>query len=79
MSEKRRNLTGIYMQNILIEGKRGPICIADAPESIRMEWLSNLDRDRLEFIANVLAKEIRQLGDDLDVCGPENKETGCGT
>lgn len=60
--------------NIRVQDESGArsVCLSDASDEQRHIWLSQLDRDRLLFVANELAKIIRLIGDELDIHGNRN-------
>jgi hypothetical protein len=64
----RRNLTGIYIFDILPgEEKRQPTCFEDCQEETQDEWLASLEREALVNLAKQLGKTIKGIGEQLDL------------
>lgn len=64
----QRNLDGVYFRM-----KRGDkymnVCFSDMTEDEQDEVLKGRNEEYLRSFVKILAKTIRKIGDDLDICG----------
>lgn len=64
----RRNLSGIYIFDKLEgEEKEQPTCFEDCQEETQDKWLKELGRKALENLAKMLAKTIKDIGEQMDL------------
>lgn len=68
MNIKRCNLSGIYIFDKL-EGddKAFPTCIEDCNESVRGQWLSELDKEALINVINRLCYTLKDLSEEFGI------------
>ena len=64
----QRNLDGVFFRM-----KRGDkymnVCFSDMTEDEQDEVLKGRNEEYLRSFVKILAKTIRKIGDDLDICG----------
>lgn len=64
----RRDLSGVYIFHKFDEDKkREPTCFEDCPEEKQEEWLNTLEPEALKELAKLLAKTLRNIGDEFDI------------
>lgn len=64
----RRNLSGIYIFDVLPGDKRRqPTVFEDCTEEKQQEWLDSLTVEALKNLAKMLGKSLRGLGDRFDI------------
>jgi hypothetical protein len=64
----RRNLSGIYIFDVLPGDKRRqPTVFEDCTEEKQQEWLDSLTVEALKNLAKMLGTKLRDLGDMFDI------------
>lgn len=71
----RRNLSGIYIFDVLPGDKRRqPTVFEDCTEEKQQEWLDSLTVEALKNLAKQLGKSLRGLGDRFDIMSGSEEE-----
>lgn len=72
----RRNLSGIYIFDVLPGDKRRqPTVFEDCTQEKQQEWLDSLTVEALQGLAKHLGAKLRDIGDMFDIMGgPEDTE-----
>lgn len=66
----RRNLSGIYIFDVLPGDKRRqPTVFEDCTQEKQQEWLDSLTVEALKNLAKMLGEKLRDLGDMFDIMG----------
>lgn len=60
----RRNLSGIFISD-QVEGERKAMCFEECQESTQDAWLASLNREELEYVAKLLGKTLKDIGDQM--------------
>jgi hypothetical protein len=64
MTNKRRNLSGIYIfEKFEGEDKREPTCFEDCTEETQDKWLNSLEPEALRSLSKMLGKTLIELAD----------------
>ena len=72
----RRNLSGIYIFDVLPGDKRRkPTVFEDCTEEKQQEWLDSLTVEALKNLSKMLGEKLRDIGDMFDIiCGEEESD-----
>lgn len=72
---QERNLDGIYFR-VLRNNKYHNICFTDMTKEERENTFKNKENDFLRNMCLILAQELRNVGDCLDIAKSEDDDSG---
>lgn len=72
----KRNLDGVYFRVQTEDGKWDNVCFSDLTELQQTEVMENKDEVWLRSLCKILAKTIRNIGDQFDIISVHDEENG---
>ena len=72
----KRNLDGVYFRVQTEDGKWDNVCFSDLTELQQTEVMKNKDEVWLRSLCKILAKTIRNIGDQFDIISVHDEDNG---